>query len=310
MGIFHRYKARPAIAALALMAPTPIQAETEHPRSYYPTLTRADVRVCRPQFAALQADVVEHFRLSAAAYAPGGQSYKTNPAAYADGANVRVYTQQKNEVAAKDPLSFYVDGLMGSGEMVGGLDGINEYWDEESASGRLNSTPDVQPASYLRYGLSRPHIEAPAEKCVARVWTKKFQAMHATLPPSKGETAIPPLRQAVMLEAHNPANEATACVRGIRKPDFEEYGVKSVMGAVFRNQCPHPVDITWCTDGRGGCAKGYNNLMTLQASSDRGFSYDLPAPGVAFQKVKFGACRKGFVGHQGELSKKMTHSCK
>ena len=293
-------------AALATLIPAPVQAQDEHPRSYYPTLTRADITQCRAQFAALQADVVEHFRQSAASYAPGGESYKTNPAGYADGNNVRVYTAAKNEFAAKDPLTFYVEGLMGDGEGVGNLDSVNKYWDEETASNRLSQTPESQPANWLRYSLARPQIEAPAEKCVAKVWMKKFNAMHAPKA-STGGSNVPPLRPTVVSEAHNPANEASNCLEPIDASNYKARGVSSTMGAVFRNRCAYPVEAHWCI-GADRCAKGYDNLATMPASADRAISYDPPSDGSKAM-IRWGACRLGFAARP-DLAGTLKYSCK
>lgn len=305
MGNFRHNKSLPAMAALALMSPAPVHAQVEHPRSYYPTLTRADISVCRQQFSALQADVVEHFRLSAADYAPGGQAYKSNPAGYADGQNVRVYTRMKNEVAAKDPLTFYVDGLTGDGEKVGGLDAINKYWDEGTASDRLNYAPEVRSSN--QYDLARPQIEAPADKCVARVWTKKFQAMHARPSPQGTGTAAPPLRPTKVLEAHNPAHEASQCLELITKKDFKRRGIKSVMGAVFLNRCSYPIETRWCI-GTDRCARlGYDNLATMPASNYRSISYDAPV-GVKTE-TRWAGCRLGFA-HRPDFAGTLNYACK
>ncbi len=119
-------------------------------------------------------------------------------------------------------------------------------------------------------------------------------------------TAVPPLRPTITQEAHNPAGEATDCVRVIGKGDFEAEHVSTTQKAVFRNTCSHPVEVTWCTK-TSDCKPGYTNLFTVPAKKDRGFSYE---PSVRGSKVEYAACYNGFVPHQGELSKKLTHACK
>ncbi|MEO7814047.1 MAG: hypothetical protein ABIR87_01230 [Sphingomicrobium sp.] len=121
-----------------------------------------------------------------------------------------------------------------------------------------------------------------------------------------GKTAIRPLRPTVAQEAHNPAGEATDCVRVIYKGDFDAQHVSTTQKAVFRNTCPRPVEVTWCTLN-GDCKPGYTNLATVPARKDRGFSYE---PSVRGSKVAYAACYNGFISHQGELSKKLNHACK
>lgn len=82
----------------------------------------------------------------------------------------------------------------------------------------------------------------------------------------------------------------------------------SNMGAAFRNSCPFPVNVTWCTQG-GDCRPGYSNVGMIAANRDWSFSYDAPPSGVT-RVVAYAACRSGFVGHQGELSKKLLHACR
>ncbi len=119
-------------------------------------------------------------------------------------------------------------------------------------------------------------------------------------------TAVPPLRPTITQAAHNPAGEATDCVRVIYADDFDVEHVSTTQKAVFRNTCPHPVEVTWCTL-TGDCRPGYTNLFTVPARKDRGFSYE---PSVRGSKVAYAACFNGFVPHQGELSKKLNHACK
>lgn len=117
---------------------------------------------------------------------------------------------------------------------------------------------------------------------------------------------VPPLRPTVAQEAHNPAGEASDCVRVIYSDDFEVEHVSTTQKAAFRNRCSRPVEISWCT-ATDDCRPGYTNLATVPAKNDRGFSYE---PSVAGSKVAYAACYNGFVQHQGELSKKLLHACK
>lgn len=128
-------------------------------------------------------------------------------------------------------------------------------------------------------------------------------------PPSgaaSGRTAVPPLRPTKIVEAHNPAGEAGDCVTVIYQDSFEAQRVSSTQKAVFRNSCPRPIEVTWCTIS-SDCRPGYSNIFTVLARSDRGFSYEPATPGSG---VNYAACYNGFVAHQGELSKTLLHACK
>jgi hypothetical protein len=120
------------------------------------------------------------------------------------------------------------------------------------------------------------------------------------------QTAVPPLRPTLVQEAHNPAGEASDCVRVIYEEDFEVEHVSTTQKAVFRNRCSRPIEVSWCTL-TDDCRPGYTNLATVPAKKDRGFSYE---PSVAGSKVAYAACYNGFVQHQSELSKKLLHACK
>lgn len=106
--------------------------------------------------------------------------------------------------------------------------------------------------------------------------------------------------------AHNPANDAHSCIVAIDKSGFAANGVRSVMGAVFRNKCAYPVDLVWCVSPGTDCNPGYSNLGTVAANSDRSISYDSSRPG----RINWAACRLGFTRNQGELSRRLQHACK
>lgn len=122
-----------------------------------------------------------------------------------------------------------------------------------------------------------------------------------------GGTTVPPLRPTATLEDHNPANEASHCLDLIINRDFEARGVSSVMGAVFRNSCPFPVETRWCI-GANRCATGYDNLATMPASNDRGISYDEPAPGTTIE-TRWAGCRLGFV-YRPDFAGTLHYACK
>lgn len=122
-----------------------------------------------------------------------------------------------------------------------------------------------------------------------------------------GGTTVPPLRPTATLEDHNPANEASHCLDLIVNRDFEARGVSSVMGAVFRNSCPFPVETRWCI-GANRCATGYDNFATMPASNDRGISYDEPAPGTTTE-TRWAGCRLGFV-YRPDFAGTLDYACK
>lgn len=121
-------------------------------------------------------------------------------------------------------------------------------------------------------------------------------------------TAVPPLRATAVLEAHNPAADASQCLELITKRDFDAKGVRSNMGAVFRNKCNYPVETRWCI-GEGRCSKlGYDNLATMPASGDRGISYDEGPKGVK-TLTHWAACRTGFA-HRPDFAGSLHYACK
>lgn len=105
--------------------------------------------------------------------------------------------------------------------------------------------------------------------------------------------------------AHNPANESYSCIAAIDKNGFAASGVRSVMGAVFRNKCAYSVEVTWCVVG-SDCNPGYSNIATVLGNSDRGISYDAGRAG----QINWAACRLGFTRAQGDLSRVFQHACK
>jgi hypothetical protein len=284
-------------AALATLIPAPVQAQDEHPRSYYPTLTRADIAGCKTQFAALQADVVEHFRQSAYRYRAGGDR--------PDEGNVRVYTQKKNEIAAKDPVTFYIDGLIWSGEGVGDLDGTNKYWNEELAQRALDWVPDPDPPSALEYGLARAQVEAPAEKCVAKVWFKKFNAMHASSNSTKANPAVWALNESLSplsisgaaaappgKDAHIIAGDgksAMTCVKLVRVASGDSK-MSRVGGRVLANQCADAVEIGWCYSP-GDCDTETGSSWTVRP----GHSWPVKSAGMIRWAACHGANTQSFV---------------
>lgn len=117
--------------------------------------------------------------------------------------------------------------------------------------------------------------------------------------------AVPPLRPAVVQEAHNPAGEATDCLEAVFHPDFKARGIKSAMEAAIVNKCARPVIVTWCIEG-WDCKPGYSNLGTVPAKNYRSVSFVYKGP----TRLKLAGCYNGFTPGQGELSKKLLHSCK
>lgn len=116
----------------------------------------------------------------------------------------------------------------------------------------------------------------------------------------------PPLRLTKVLEANNPANEASQCLEPIANRDFKRRGVISNSGAVFRNKCAFPVETQWCIGG-AACAQGYDNLATMPAKGDRGFSFDTKADTIT--TIHWAACRLGF-GYRPDLKGTLQYVCK
>lgn len=114
------------------------------------------------------------------------------------------------------------------------------------------------------------------------------------------------LRPTNVLEAHNPANDASKCLEPIASRDFKRRRVISAMGAVFRNVCSYPVETQWCI-GERDCARGYSNLATMPAKGDRSFSFDGKANTIT--TVHWAACRKGF-GYRPDFKGTLHYVCK
>lgn len=211
---------RPPRPAALVLPSGPVSA-ADHPTSHYPELTPSDIAVCRPEFAALQADAVEFFRRKAASYSPGGKSYNRNPSAYADGDNARSYTKSANETEARDPLDLYVEGVGaagpggGEGQGYGNLKVANELWRSEEGLGYYqrdaNASVPPRDASKLEYNLFTEASFVAADKCVARVFLTKYYEMHprgapADFAPAKRQ-APADVRSPIMEEAWNGVGE-------------------------------------------------------------------------------------------------------
>ncbi len=196
--------------------------------------------------------------------------------------------------------SLRADGIQGAA--------MRDMIDPFRQAGSKNSKAELRKA--LSEARHAPGPDASLAACILDAVLANLegtsQSASAAAVAARSKTAIPPLRPTAVLEAHNPAGEATDCVRVIYKSDFKAEHVSSIMKAAFRNTCSRPVEVIWCTQ-TGDCKPGYTNLGTLLARKDRGFSYE---PSVRGSKVAYAACYNGFVPHQGELSKKLNHACK
>jgi len=150
-------------------------------------------------------------------------------------------------------------------------------------------------------GAANTYVQAQA---VASAPQYSAPSMSSAPSDPDGYSESPGYSSAQPSVAHNPANEASSCIAAIDANSFAAQGVSSSMGAVFRNRCPYPVEVTWCVNG-SDCNPGYSNLATVPASSDRGISYDASQPG----SINFAACHDGFTRAQSELSRSMQHAC-
>ncbi|HET9427380.1 MAG TPA: hypothetical protein VFO69_03380, partial [Allosphingosinicella sp.] len=176
------------VATLSVSA----SAQSGHPRSYYPTLTPDDISVCRAEFAAVQADVVQHLRLTAAHYRPGGVYSRGCPECNSE--QIATYTNMANRVQTMDPVSFYVEGFRGDGEGVGDLAAWNGFDGEFSLQiHQRNLTEDVEPEGLddLEYSIVRSQVQRAADRCVARIWMAKLNLMHQQV--AAGRTEPGPL---------------------------------------------------------------------------------------------------------------------
>lgn len=135
--------------------------------------------------------------------------------------------------------------------------------------------------------------------------SSKSQSASAAAVAAQNKAAIPPLRPTAVLEAHNPANEASQCLTLITKADFKRQRVSTTMGAVFRNSCAYPVEALWCIGAR--CSTGYDNVATMPAKGDRGISYETPA-GVKTD-TRWAGCRLGFA-HRSDFAGTLHYACK
>lgn len=170
------------ISAVSMFSVAMAQDETEHPRSYYPTLTRSDLESCQTEIGGLQKDVISHYRALAKSYGPGGENHY-GPENDAD--NNR-YTEWANAAAAKNPVTWYEQGVDDGDATIGGLNGMNgnaenvHSWYSNLAKGldqyggprRPDDSYDVVFNEY-----HQPVYEA-AETCIAKNWMAKFNAMH------------------------------------------------------------------------------------------------------------------------------------
>jgi hypothetical protein len=236
-----------------------IPASADNPRSYYPTLTPQEISVCRPEFAAIQAEAVQHYQLERARYSPGGEQYEKHPDwDYSN--NIRVYTNRANEIGGKDPVTFYVDGITdgGVGQGIGGLATLNELDGEivrrlyqDWLSGKNDGNDD---GAGLEWNLYRNSTMARVEKCVGAIWMKKFEAMHGDVAASTGPEPGPLGLQNMPAGSAGSAQPASASVSAsadgdvfgqcVKLEDLGQSGIQHMWR--LRNVCNATIKVAYC----------------------------------------------------------------
>jgi hypothetical protein len=101
---------------------------------------------------------------------------------------------------------------------------------------------------------------------------------------------LAPIRRDTKSTEHNPAHNATSCIKIYHQDEIKARGLKTTMSSLMVNTCPYPISVTWCIvgdkRGAGDCNPGYSNLWDLGAHAQWGIGSD-------YQAVRYAACRHG-----------------
>lgn len=275
------------------LLPLPAQAEASGTR--YPQLTSQDIAVCRNEFAAVQGDVVQHFRLEAASYSPGGKYYRGDANS---ASNASIYNQNAQEIAAKDPVTFYYEGLLSDGQGVGDIPTMNGF-DGPTAyglyKGSLNREPQRDGEDVLEWGLFRDQVAAAADRCVAQVYFQKFDAMNPQIAangpgplglrdaqfPSTEDGSAAPTRPA-------PTGQSNGDVWGscVSTEGPEPSGIQMIY--YLRNSCNQTITVSFCMKATYEAAGDWNlcsqreyKTFDIKAGSRLEFPFTPLEPGDA-----------------------------
>lgn len=251
------------------------------------SLTREQLtQQCRPQMEAIIPGSISNLEAEVAEWQ---QVLKETPEVKDRGEPIIREDQQKI-------ASLRADGIQGAA--------MRDMIDSYRQAGSKNSKAELRQALGEARKGSGPDAALAAcilDAVLANLEGQPRKSMQPTNP-----IAVPPLRPTVVQEAHNPANDASQCLEPIAKHDFDRRGVRSIMGAVFRNACAYPVETQWCI-GEDACSRGYGNVATLIAKHDSGFSFDPKADTIT--TVHWAACRHGF-GYRPDLKGTLHYVCK
>jgi hypothetical protein len=215
--------------------------------------------VCRPEFAAIQAEAVQHYQLERARYSPGGEQYEKHPDwDYSN--NITVYTNRINEIGRKDPVTFYVDGITdgGVGQGIGGLATLNEM-DGEMLGGIYQDwlsgkNDNGGGGAGLEWDLYRLPTMARVEKCVGTIWMNKFHAMHAggagNASPQPGPLGLQNMPAGSAGSAPPASSSASASADGdvfgqcVQVQDLGQSGIQHMWQ--LRNVCNATIKVAYC----------------------------------------------------------------
>ena len=105
---------------------------------------------------------------------------------------------------------------------------------------------------------------------------------------------LAPIRRDTQSKEHNPAHNASTCIKVYGPADMKAHGLKSIMNSMLVNTCPYNVSVMWCIEPGNGhagdCSRGYSNTWDLSAAGKQGSTWGIPADG---QMVQYAACRHG-----------------
>jgi hypothetical protein len=169
----------------------------------------------------------------------------------------------------------------------------------EMFTGKCASHPEA--AAYVSNGrrfLSQAQQQADANK--AANGSPQQQVANGAPKP----LSTPPDRM-----EHNPAGEASQCIKVMRRSEFAALGVKTAVGNIgFYNSCNHNVEILWCSEGHD-CNPGYSNMGTVKFGPTDQDRFSTIPLADADEEIWFAACFNGFL-RTNEYSKKRMHACK
>lgn len=299
------------LASLCMISASVMPAGVGAQGASNPILTREDISLCHAQFAALQAEVVQHFRLAAA-----------DQQADANGAQNRTYFNGRaSETAAKDPVSFYYDGVMSDGQGVGDIPTRNQF--DAALNFQIfqrTLTEDVDPdaAGGLRYFLYRNQTARAADRCVARIWMDKYEGRQqvARAGPEPGPLGLQNMPVPTNASGDAPAPPPAPAPAAAASDDvfdrcveLESLGRSGIQVMwQLRNKCQSRISLSYCLQANFEAAGDYNlcsqreyKTHSVAAGSAVQFAFNLMPDGTAMSDGRV-------VSNNGRL-RAIGHAC-